>query len=72
MASHLPARLKHHREERGLSQSALARLLEVDSTTVSGWESGRRTPSVTTLDEIAQVLKIHIVNLFLPVTGSGD
>lgn len=38
-------RLLAYRRERGLSQSALARLLGVDSGTLSRWERGFRLPT---------------------------
>lgn len=42
------------RERAGLSQSAVARAVGVDHSTVSRWESGSRTPSVPQLIAIAR------------------
>ncbi|MGK7887684.1 MAG: helix-turn-helix transcriptional regulator [Leptolyngbyaceae cyanobacterium] len=38
---------KHLREQAGLSQEALARLVGVSSKTVSNWERGMSVPSLT-------------------------
>ena len=38
-------RLKELREEQGLLQADLAKILSVSKSTVSGWEIGRNQPS---------------------------
>ena len=54
--SSLGERLKTARTDAGFTVSRLARELEVDPRTVSGWQAGRSTPTVERLLEIAQVL----------------
>ncbi len=43
-----PKSIKRFREERGLSQQALATLLNVGSKSVSRWETGQTEPTGTT------------------------
>jgi transcriptional regulator with XRE-family HTH domain len=40
-----PAQLKHRRKQIGLSQSQLARALQVGVSSISQWETGRHNPS---------------------------
>ena len=40
----LPERLVHLRQIRGLTQYQLARIIQVDPTTVARWERGERQP----------------------------
>lgn len=54
--SSLGQRLKVARKEAGFTIASLARELAVDPRTVAGWQSGRSTPSVERLLEIAAVL----------------
>ena len=50
-------RLRELRTEKGISQGEFARLLDVKQGTVSGWEIGRREPSLEMVRKIAIVLK---------------
>jgi transcriptional regulator with XRE-family HTH domain len=43
---HWPQALKEYRRRRGLTQSALAEVLDVDPTTISRWERGRDRPAL--------------------------
>lgn len=52
----LAERLKHVRKEKGLSQNALAKLLNVTQPAVAKWESGTREPSLDDLISLANVL----------------
>ena len=54
--SSLGERLKTARKEAGFTIASLARKLDVDPRTVAGWQSGRSTPTVERLLEIAQAL----------------
>jgi transcriptional regulator with XRE-family HTH domain len=49
--------IKAAREERGLTQSALARLLGVESMAVSRWERGRVRPTDANLHALARALR---------------
>lgn len=54
----LAGKLKHHRLGFGLSQSAMARLVQVAPGTLSDWERGRRSP----LPEFKQRLEEAVRN----------
>jgi len=47
-------RLKEVRDEKGLSQSALARAVGLSQACISKWESGERTPHVDCLILLAK------------------
>jgi DNA-binding transcriptional regulator YiaG len=51
-------RLTAHRRGLGLSQEALARMLEVHKTTVVRWETGRRRPSKAAEQRLSSQLKL--------------
>jgi transcriptional regulator with XRE-family HTH domain len=48
----VPATLRDARRQAGLSQAELARRAETSQATVSAYESGRKSPSVATLDRL--------------------
>ena len=54
----LPERLKRLRQSMHLSQKQLARLLRVDRSTISSYESGVRQPPLDTLSRIADVFGV--------------
>lgn len=57
------------REEKGLSQSALARLMGSSQSAVSQIESGERNPSFETIRQIAKALGVppsHLVGAPVP------
>lgn len=58
MAYCLPERLKRLRQSMHLSQKQLARLLRVDRSTISSYESGVRQPPLDTLSRIADVFGV--------------
>jgi len=47
--------LREWREKKGLTMVELARMLGVDKSAVSRWESGERFPSRRSLKKIAEV-----------------
>lgn len=55
--------IRKNREEKGLSQEALAQALNVTRQTVSSWETGRTEPDLDTLHQIAQVLETTVEEL---------
>lgn len=63
-AASIGQKIRQVREARGLSQGALAEALGVTQTAVSYWESGRRSPDVDDLIEIAEVLDTDVAALF--------
>lgn len=54
----LPERLKRLRQSMHLSQKQLARLLRVDRSTISSYESSVRQPPLDTLSRIADVFGV--------------
>ncbi|MDO5116551.1 MAG: helix-turn-helix transcriptional regulator [Synergistaceae bacterium] len=48
--------LRNIRQNRGLKVSDLASIMEVDSTTITRWETGTRVPDVNTALKIAEIL----------------
>ena len=54
----LPERLKRLRQSMHLSQKQLARLLRVDRSTISSYESSIRQPPLDTLSRIADVFGV--------------
>ena len=58
MAYCLPERLKRLRQSMHLSQKQLARLLRVDRSTISSYESSVRQPPLDTLSRIADVFDV--------------
>ena len=50
--------LRAARQEKGLTQQEVARVLEVDKTTYSGYETGRRQPDVGKLQRLARLLEL--------------
>lgn len=52
--------IKEARERKGLSQTELAERLGVTKATVSGYETGASSPTVSTLQKIAKALDIPL------------
>ena len=61
---HVGARLRTLRNEMGLSLRALAELSGLNVNTLSLIENGRTSPSVSTLQQIAQTLQVPISTFF--------
>ena len=57
-------RLKEILNSKGVSQARIARELGVTPMTVSGWITGRRYPSIDTLDRLATMLNVDITAFF--------
>lgn len=51
-------RIRILRKEHGLSQQALANLLEVNQTAVSQWERGATTPSATAMNDLCKLWNV--------------
>jgi transcriptional regulator with XRE-family HTH domain len=60
----LGLRVRHYREQRGVSQEALANDLEFGRSYLSGIERGIRNPSALQLIRLAAKLKIRVGDLF--------
>ena len=55
--------IKKVREEKGLTQDALAEQLSVTRQAVSNWENEKTQPDIEMLDQIAQTLGVDIERL---------
>ena len=51
-------RLRNIREQKGLKQKEMAELLAMPSNTYNGYETGKRSPSLETIEDISRVLKV--------------
>lgn len=56
------------RKERGLTQEQLSELCGLSQQYLSDLERGKRNPTIVTIYEIAQALKISHVDLVTPTT----
>lgn len=56
--------LKEYRERAGLKQIDVAKKLDVDQSTVSGWESGRAVPFKKYHKRIARLYGATVEELF--------
>jgi transcriptional regulator with XRE-family HTH domain len=52
--------IKKMRKKQGLTQQELADKIGVSQKDVSRWENGKREPSITTLNKIADALDLNI------------
>jgi transcriptional regulator with XRE-family HTH domain len=57
-------KIKKLRQDRNLSQEALANLCELDRTYLPGIEKGHRNVSLLVIEKIARGLKVEIKELF--------
>ena len=56
----LGTKLQKLRIEKGLSQDALAEILNIDRTTLAGYETGRREPCLMMLCTIADYFNVSV------------
>lgn len=74
MSARFPDRLKEIREERGLSQADLAEKSGLQTSAISHFETGRRSPSFDNLKRLADALGSSIDALLdrkLETTAAG-
>lgn len=60
-------RIRRLREAKGLSRNALARKIDVDVSSISGWESGKRLPRDTVRATLAKTLDCDLASLMSPI-----
>lgn len=58
------SRIKNLREQRKMSQHALALKAKVDLTTVNEIEKGNREPMLRTMWKLANALEVKVMDLF--------
>lgn len=61
------ATIKSLREDKNMTQSALAEVLGVSDKTISKWETGRGLPDITLIEPLADALSVSTIELL-----SGD
>ena len=59
----LGQRIKELRKQSGMTQDDLADLLHVTRAAVSSWETGKRTPDIYMLRDIADVFEVSLDEL---------
>lgn len=64
--------LKRVRVAQAVSQEQLAFDAGVDRSYLGGIERGEENPSVDTLEKIARILSIELLEFFLPMNGAGQ
>lgn len=57
-------RIAEIRRERGLQQAELAEAAGLRAATISEIETGKENPRLETLERIAEVLRVHVRDLF--------
>lgn len=57
-------RIRAARQARGLSRAELARKLDVDSSAIAAWETGRNLPRATRRVSLARILSVDVQQLF--------
>lgn len=53
-------RIKKLRKEKGLTQEQLGKLVNVTKVSICGYEKGERIPTLDTLMDLANVLKVEV------------
>jgi transcriptional regulator with XRE-family HTH domain len=67
----IPNLLKKYRRVRGFSQREVARILELESTSmISRWESGLMLPSAINLFKLAALYRVMVDALYFDFLGS--
>lgn len=66
-AAAIGRRIRHLREAKGLSRNDLARTIDVDISSISGWERGKRLPRDTLRPLLARALDCELEHLMSPM-----
>lgn len=61
--------VKEAREKAGISQSELARRMEVHQSSVVRMEKGDHAPAISTLEKVAEALGLELVVKFIKAKG---
>ena len=60
----LGKRIKEIRKFKGFTQEQLSEMIDIETSSLSGIESGRFFPSLHVLDKIASVLDVELIEFF--------
>lgn len=58
----LGKRIKEIRKSKGLTQEQLSEMIDIETSSLSGIESGRFYPSLHVLEKIAQVFEVELID----------
>ena len=64
--------LKKLRKEKGLSQVQLGKLMFVNNSTITRWESGNRLPDAAMISRLASVLEVDVSTLLSTAAESDE
>lgn len=57
--------ITYERIKLGLTQDELAKMLDVERSSISKWETGKQKPNVNTAKKLADILKIDIAKIYI-------
>ena len=60
----LGKRIKEIRKSKGLTQEQLSEMIDIETSSLSGIESGRFYPSLHVLEKIANVFDVELIEFF--------
>lgn len=58
------SKIKEFRKKKELSQSDIAKIMEIKQNTFSQWETGKRVPNVLQALKLAEILETTIERLY--------
>ena len=64
--------LKHIRQEKGLTQEQLGKLMNKDYSTIGKWENGTRSPIMEDVIKLSDILNVDIKDLIETEFYSGN
>lgn len=65
MTIRLASQIRKHRKLSNLSQENLAEILEVSRQTVSTWETGKKSPTLSKIVDMAELFGVTLDELIL-------
>lgn len=57
-------KIKEFRKKKNLSQSDISKMMKVNQSTYSQWETGQRLPNVKRAIQIAEILETTVESLY--------
>ena len=63
MTIRLASQIRKHRKLSNLSQEDLAEILEVSRQTVSAWETGKKSPTLSKIVDMAELFAVTLDEL---------
>ena len=72
MKENIGENIRKVRVGKNISQQDLAKALNVDRSTVSGWETGKRSPDTNMIVRLSAVLDVPVQSLMAQTVQSGE